>query len=73
MTFDVIIRDGTVIDGSGGPARSADVGIRGGVIQAVDGLGEAQASTVIPADGMVVAPGFIDSHAHSDVMLLADP
>ena len=73
MIFDVIIRNGTVIDGSGGPARCVDVGIRGSVIEAVEDLGAAQGATTIQADGMVVAPGFIDSHAHSDVMLLADP
>lgn len=73
MSFDIVIRNGTVIDGSGGPARSADVGIRGTLIEAVGDLGEVQAGTTIQADGKVVSPGFIDSHAHSDVMLLADP
>lgn len=73
MNFDIVIRNGSVIDGSGGPARSADVGIRGAVIEAVGDLGEVQVGITIQADGKVVTPGFIDSHAHSDVMLLADP
>ena len=73
MIFDVVIRNGSVIDGSGGPAYFVDVGIRGSVIEAVEDLGEVQAGITIEADGKAVAPGFIDSHAHSDVMLLADP
>ena len=73
MTFDLVIRGGSVIDGSGGPARLADVGVRDGKIEAVDRLGDAEAANTIVADGKVVAPGFIDVHAHSDVMLLADP
>ena len=73
MIFDLIIRNGTVVDGSGAPARFADVGITGNNIEAVDRLPEAKAGVTLDAEGKVVAPGFIDSHAHSDVMLLADP
>ncbi len=73
MTFDIVIRNGAVVDGSGSPARNTDVAIRDGAIAAVDRLDSAQCEVTIEADGMVVAPGFIDSHAHSDVMLLADP
>ena len=73
MIFDVLIRNGAVIDGSGISARSVDVGIADGVIEAVDRLDNAQSQVTIEAEGMVVAPGFIDSHAHSDVMMLADP
>ena len=62
-----------MVDGSGGPSLAADLGIRDGAIAAVDSLEGAEAGETIPADGMIVAPGFIDAHAHSDVALLADP
>ena len=71
--LDLIIRNGLVYDGSGAPPREADVAIRGGCIEAVESLAEAQAARVIDAGGLAVAPGFIDTHTHSDVMLLSDP
>lgn len=62
---DVIIRGGTVVDGTGAPARRADVAIRDGVIVAVARhLPDAPGTRVIDATGLVVAPGFIDAHAH---------
>jgi N-acyl-D-amino-acid deacylase len=72
MEFDLLIRNGTVIDGSGQPGRPADVGIRGDLIVAVDPLPNATAETVIDATGKVVSPGFIDVHIHSEVQL-AEP
>jgi N-acyl-D-amino-acid deacylase len=65
---DVLIRGGSVVDGSGGPARTADVGIRGDRITFV---GDATASRVtgtktIDAKGLIVAPGFIDPHTHTE-------
>ena len=72
MDFDVLIRNGQVVDGSGAPGRRADVGIRGDRIVAVDRLDGATAGEVIDAAGLVVAPGFIDVHVHSEVAL-ADP
>ncbi|MEZ4417101.1 MAG: D-aminoacylase [Gemmatimonadota bacterium] len=63
--YDVLIRGGSLIDGTGAPARDADVGLRGGVIAAVGDLSGAEAATVIDASGLVVAPGFIDVHSHS--------
>ena len=71
MEFDVLIRHGTVVDGSGRePAYLADVGIVGDRIEAVGGLEGANGSTIIEATGRVVAPGFIDVHVHSELNLL---
>ena len=73
MTFDLIIRGGRVADGTGSPARGADVGIAGGRIAAIGDLAAASAPREIDASGSVVAPGFIDVHAHSDAYLLIEP
>ncbi len=71
--FDILITGGEILDGSGEPARRADVGVRDGVIVSVGGLEGAQARRVIDASGLVVAPGFIDIHNHSDFTLLDEP
>jgi N-acyl-D-amino-acid deacylase len=63
--FDVLIRNGRVLDGSGNPWRRADIGIRGDRIAAVGRLAGAQAATVIDARDRIVAPGFIDVHSHA--------
>jgi N-acyl-D-aspartate/D-glutamate deacylase len=73
MEFDIVIRGGTVVDGSGQPARRADVGVSDGRIAAVGDLGAASAAQTLAAAGLVVAPGFIDIHTHSDYTLLLDP
>ena len=70
--FDVIVRGGEVIDGSGQPARRADVGVVGDRITAIGDLGSADAGRVIDATGLVVAPGFIDVQGQSGTTLLAD-
>jgi N-acyl-D-amino-acid deacylase len=70
--FDVLVRGGTVIDGTGTPAVQADLGIRGDEIVAVGDLGGAEAAIVVDATGLTVAPGFIDMHSHSDRTLLVD-
>jgi N-acyl-D-amino-acid deacylase len=67
--FDTLIRGGTVIDGTGGPARRADVAIAGDRIEAVALLPDADAARVIDAAGHVAAPGFIDMHSHADFVL----
>ncbi len=63
-TYDIIIKGGRIIDGSGNPWYEADVGIRNGRIVALGRLDAGQATKVIDAKGMVVAPGFIDVHTH---------
>ena len=71
--FDVLIRGGVVVDGTGAPPFEADVGVTGERIEAVGDLAGAQAGRVVDAAGMSVSPGFIDTHAHSDGVLLLDP
>ena len=63
--FDVIIRGGRVLDGSGNPWVTADVAFRGDRIVAVGDLGRAVAHRVVDADGLFVSPGFIDTHSHA--------
>lgn len=63
--FDILIRGGRVLDGTGNPWFHADVGIRAGRIVAVGRLPGATASTVLSAEGRYVAPGFIDTHSHA--------
>jgi N-acyl-D-amino-acid deacylase len=70
-SFDLIIRDGTVIDGSGNPRYDADVGIKGGYILAIGDLDAATAATQIEARGLFVTPGFINIHSHAAPNALA--
>src|SRR6516164_1735480 len=66
---DVLIKGGTVIDGTGGPGQPADVVIEGERIQAVERLPDAQAARTIDATGLTVTPGFVDMHSHADFVL----
>ncbi|MGE0725155.1 MAG: amidohydrolase family protein [Alphaproteobacteria bacterium] len=70
---DILIRGGTVVDGTGGPGRVADVAVRDGRIAAVEPGRSDGAARTIDAHGMVVAPGFIDIHTHSDFSLPLNP
>lgn len=67
MRFDVLIRHGFVVDGTGAPPLPADVGVVGERISAVGNLRAATAALEIDAAGRAVAPGFVDTHAHSDM------
>jgi N-acyl-D-amino-acid deacylase len=64
--FDLVIRGGTILDGTGAPPFPADIGINGGRIAALDRIAPEQAARVIDASGLHIAPGFIDIHTHSD-------
>ena len=65
QSYDVLIRNGRVLDGSGNPWLAADIGIRGGRIVDMGRLGTAATSRVIDARGLTVSPGFIDVHSHA--------
>jgi len=73
LTFDLAIRNGFVIDGTGNPWFRADVGISGGKIAKVGRLNAVKTERVFDARGLVVSPGFIDIHSHSDLALLINP
>ncbi len=72
MVFDLVVKNGTVIDGSGLPRFRADVGVRDGRIASIGRIRE-RAREVIDADGHVVAPGFVDGHTHMDAQIFWDP
>src|SRR5688500_20406717 len=71
--YTLLIRGGRVIDGTGSPARQADLGIRGDTIAAIGDLRSATADTTIDAASLVVAPGFIDLLGNSQAAVLLDP
>ena len=71
--FDVVIVHGRIIDGTGSPWYSGDVGIRGGRVAAVGNLEKAARTTTIDAQGDVVAPGFIDMLGQSELSILVEP
>ncbi|MBC8356031.1 MAG: D-aminoacylase [Planctomycetes bacterium] len=70
--YDLVLRNGRIIDGSGNPWFSGDVAILGDRIIAVGRIGDIRGKRAIDAAGLVIAPGFIDIHSHSDFVLLED-
>ena len=73
VPYDLVIRNGRIIDGTGSPWYSGDLAIRGGRIAALGKLDGASAKRTIDARGMVVAPGFIDMLGQSELTILVDP
>ncbi|MCA9858235.1 MAG: amidohydrolase family protein [Thermomicrobiales bacterium] len=70
MAFDTVIRHGTIVDGSGAARYAADLAIDEGRIVAIGDLGEERGTVEIDAAGLIVSPGFIDVHIHSEVALI---
>jgi N-acyl-D-amino-acid deacylase len=73
VKFDLIIRNAQIVDGTGEPGYSADLAIRGGNIAAIGDLSAADAIAVRDAQGLVLAPGFIDVHTHDDLQVIHAP
>lgn len=71
--FDLLIKNGTVLDGTGSPARIADVAIEGDTIAEVGQLGPVEAPETLDATNLMITPGFIDAHSHSDMNLIINP
>ena len=72
LMYDIVIRGGSIVDGSGAPHYAADLAVRDGRIAAI-GAVEGTARRVIDAAGRVVTPGFVDVHAHDDAAVLSTP
>ena len=73
MTYDIVIKEGLIVDGSGRPGFKADLAVKGGRIAKIDEVIDVEADRIINAEGLAVCPGFIDIHTHSDFVLLVNP
>ena len=73
MSYDIVIKDGFIFDGTGAPRVRGDVGITDGRVTAVGRVNHRDAGQIIDASGMHVAPGFIDLHTHYDAQIFWDP
>ncbi len=71
--MEIVVHGASVVDGDGGPGYRADVGIERGRIAEIAEPAQLSGKRAIDADGLVLAPGFIDMHAHSDLQILAAP
>src|SRR5436190_15965415 len=71
--FDLALRGGSVVDGTGIPRYTADVAIRGGRIAEIGRVGAARARRALDVDGLIVAPGHVDLHTHYDAQIQWDP
>jgi N-acyl-D-amino-acid deacylase len=72
MSYDLLIKNGTMVDGTGAPRRMADVAVKDGVIAEIGKIKDGAKKT-IDADGLIVAPGFVDPHTHYDAQICWDP
>jgi N-acyl-D-aspartate/D-glutamate deacylase len=72
MTYDLVIKNGSVVDGSGNPQYRADVAVQDGKIAAIGRIND-RAKQTIDAEGHVVSPGFVDGHTHMDAQVFWDP
>ncbi len=72
-SFDVLLKNARIFDGTGGPWYRGDIGIRGDTIATIGPITQASAGLVIDCANLAASPGFIDTHGHSDVMVFADP
>lgn len=72
-SFDLVLRNGTIVDGTGSPGAIADIGISGDRIAAIGSIAPERAKRAVDVRGLHVAPGFIDIHSHSDGVILAYP
>jgi len=66
LEYDILIKNGKIIDGAGNPWYKAEVAVKDGKISAIGKLGNPDAKKTIDASGHIVAPGFIDAHSHAD-------
>jgi len=71
--YDIVIKNGLIIDGSGKPGFKADLAVKGGRITKIGKSIDREANRIISAEGLAVCPGFIDIHTHSDFVLLVNP
>src|ERR1700755_2827747 len=73
MAFDLVVKDGMIVDGSGLPRYRADIGVKDGKIAEIGRNNGPAAKETLNAEGRVVAPGFVDGHTHMDAQIFWDP
>ena len=71
--FDLVIKNGMVVDGTRAPRFRSDIGIKNGRIAKIGRIAHHEGAKVVDADGQIVAPGFIDLHTHYDAQIFWDP
>jgi N-acyl-D-amino-acid deacylase len=71
--FDILVRNASIVDGTGAPRFQGDIGIRGTNIERIGDLSDASGATEIDLGGRIAAPGFIDAHTHDDRLMLSHP